>query len=150
VSRLPASRDWLGDMLLTQCMYVLRWTPLLALTLGCQRAPELETWPVHGTVIDQSGARLTSGAVRFFADEEKHAADPHLITVGPIQADGSFTVRTHRKGFTYDGAVAGAYRLLVITDKTTSGGQKVPVEFELPEMRTVEPRENKLDITIRR
>jgi hypothetical protein len=128
----------------------LKWTLLLALALGCQRAPELETWPVQGTVVDQSGARLTSGAVRFFASAERHAADPHLITVGPIKADGSFTVRTHRQGFNYDGAVAGVYRVVVMSDKTTSDGQKVPVEFELPETRTVEPRENKLDITIRR
>jgi hypothetical protein len=134
----------------THCTNLLRCTAVLVLLVGCQRAPELETWPVHGTVVDQSGARLTSGAVRLLADRDKHAADPHLITVGPIQADGSFTVRTHRKGFTYDGAVAGAYRLLVITDKTTSGGQKIPVEFELPEMRAVEARENKLDITIQR
>jgi hypothetical protein len=123
---------------------------MLVLALGCQRAPELETWPVQGTVVDQSGIALTSGAVRFLADADKHAADPHLITVGAIQADGSFTVKTHRKGFTYDGAMAGDYRLLVITDKTGSDGQKVPVEFELPEKRAVEPRENKLDITIKR
>ncbi|HEX2475509.1 MAG TPA: hypothetical protein VHK01_12225 [Lacipirellulaceae bacterium] len=129
---------------------LLKWAPLVALALGCQRAPELETWPVQGTVVDQSGARLTSGAVRFFANAEKHAADPHLITVGPINSDGSFSVRTHRQGFTYDGAVAGVYRVLVMTDKTTSDGQKVPVEFELPETRTVERRENKLDMTIRR
>jgi hypothetical protein len=129
---------------------LLKWSPFLALALGCQRAPELETWPVEGIVVDQSGARLTSGAVRFLASAEKHAADPHLITVGPIKADGSFTVRTHRQGFNYDGAVAGVYRILVMSDKTTSDGQKVPVEFELPETRTVEPRENKLDITIRR
>jgi hypothetical protein len=128
----------------------LKCTLLLVLVLGCQRAPELETWPVQGTVVDQSGARLSSGAVRFVANAEKHAADPHLITVGPINSDGSFTARTHRQGFTYDGAVAGVYRVVVMTDKTTSDGQKVPVEFELPETRTVEPRENKLDITIRR
>ena len=124
---------------------------LLMLSVGCaERAPDLETWPVHGTVIDQNGVSPASGVVRFLADAEMHQSDPHLITVGPIQPDGSFTVKTHRKGFTYDGAVAGDYGLLVMTDKTTSDGQKVPVQFDVPEPCTVQPRENKLTIKIRR
>jgi len=122
----------------------------LALTLGCSSAPDLETWPVNGTVIDQTGASLTSGVVRFFASDDMHQPDPHLITAGPIQADGSFTVTTHRKEFTYDGAVAGEYRLVVITDKKTPAGERVPVQYELPEPSTVEPRENTLAIKIQR
>jgi hypothetical protein len=124
--------------------------PLLILTIGCQRAPELETWPVQGTVIDQNGIRPNSGAVRFFASAEMHKLDPHLITVGPIQSDGSFAVRTQRKSFAYDGAVAGTYRLMVITDKTGRDGQKVPVEFEVPDSYTVEAGENTLAIKIQR
>ena len=96
-------------------------------------APELATWPVQGKVIDQNGVAPSSGVVRFLANAEMHRSDPHLITVGPIQSDGSFTVKTHRKGFTYEGAVAGDYSLLVITDKTTSDGEKVPVQFEVPQ-----------------
>jgi len=124
---------------------------LLMLAGGCaERAPELETWPVHGTVIDQNGMSPASGVVRFLADAESPHSDPHLITVGPIQPDGSFTVKTHRKGFTYDGAVAGDYGLLVMTDKTTSDGQKVPVQFNVPERCTVEPVENKVTVKIQR
>jgi len=123
---------------------------LLALALGCSSAPELETWPVKGAVVDQTGAPLSSGVVRFFARDELNQPDPHLITAGPIQADGSFTVKTHRKGFTYDGAVAGEYRLLVITDKKTAAGERVPVHYELPEPSTVQPRENTLAIKIQR
>jgi len=124
---------------------------LLLLAAGCgERAPELETWPVHGTVIDQNGVAPASGVVRLLADAEMHPSDPHLITVGPIQPNGSFTVKTHRKGFQYDGAVAGSYKLLVMTDKTASDGQKVPVQFDVPEACTVEPGENKLTVTIQR
>jgi len=122
----------------------------LGIALGCSSAPELETWPVKGAVVDQTGASLTSGVVRFFAKDELNQADPHLITSGPIQADGSFTVKTHRKGFTYDGAVAGDYRLMVITDKKTAAGERVPVHYELPEPSTIEPRENTLAIKIQR
>ena len=123
----------------------------LMLAVGCaERAPVLETWPVHGTVIDQNGVSPASGVVRFLADAEMHQSDPHLITVGPIQPDGSFTVKTQRKGFTYDGAVAGDYGLLVMTDKTTSDGQKVPVQFDVPDPFTVQPGENKLTIKIQR
>lgn len=121
------------------------------LVVGCaERAPELETWPVHGTVIDQNGVPPVSGVVRFLADAERHQSDPHLITVGPIQSDGSFTVKTHRKGFDYEGAVAGNYGLLVMTDKTASDGQKIPVQFDVPERCTVEPGENKLVVKIQR
>jgi hypothetical protein len=128
-----------------------RWFfPGLGLILGCNSAPELETWPVKGTVVDQTGASLTSGVVRFFASDEVQQPDPHLITAGPIQNDGSFSVKTHRKGFSYDGAVAGEYRLVVITDKKTPAGERVPVQFELPEPTSVEPSENKLDIKIRK
>jgi hypothetical protein len=122
----------------------------LVLTLGCSSAPELETWPVNGTVVDQTGASLTSGVVRFFASDETAQADPHLITAGPIQADGSFSVKTHRKNFTYKGAVAGEYRLIVITDKKSPIGESVPVQFELPELTKVEPRENTVAIKIQR
>ena len=128
-----------------------QWTlASLVLTLGCSSAPELETWPVNGTVVDQTGASLTSGVVRFFASDETPQPDTHLITAGPIQTDGSFSVKTHRKNFTYKGAVAGKYRLMVITDKKSSTGDSVPVQFELPEPTTVEPRENTVAIEIRR
>jgi hypothetical protein len=144
---LLKSREVLSCTVKARRLFLL--LPLLA--VGCaEKAPDLETWPVHGTVIDQSGVSPTSGVVRFLADAEVHQSDPHLITVGPIQPDGSFTVKTHRKGFTYDGAVAGDYGLLVMTDKTSSDGQKVPVQFDVPERCAVEPGENKLTIKIQR
>jgi hypothetical protein len=119
---------------------------LVVVGLGCNAAPELETWPVTGTVVDQTGASLTSGAVRFFAHDETQG-DPHLITVAPIQADGSFTTKTHRKGFDYEGTVAGEYRIMVITDKSAAG-ERTPVQFDVPERFTVEPRENTLNLKI--
>ena len=59
---------------------------LLALVVGCRaKAPPLETWPVRGSVVDQNGERPTGGAVRLLTMN-----DADLITVGPIQPDGSF------------------------------------------------------------
>jgi hypothetical protein len=93
---------------------------------------------------------VTSRVARFFARGDAAEADPHLITAGPIQSDGSFSVKTHRQGFTYDGAVAGEYRLVVMTDKKTPAGERVPVHFELAGPASVERRENTLAVKIQR
>lgn len=124
---------------------------LAMLVVGCGESElELETWPVHGTVIDQNGVTPSSGVVRFLADREMYQSDPHRITVGPIQSDGSFTAKTHRKSDVYEGAPPGTYDLMVMTDKTGPDGQKVPVQFDVPERCTVESGENKVTVKIQR
>lgn len=101
----------------------------LASLAGCgTKAPPLETWPVQGTVIDQNGDSPTGGVIRLLTTN----GDPHLITVGAIQPDGSFSVRTQRQGFDYEGAVAGEYQVAVMTAKTGPDGNPAPVRFDLP------------------
>jgi hypothetical protein len=115
------------------------------LVAGCAKTPPLETWPVEGTVIDQNGERPTGGVVRLLT-----SSDANLITVGPIQPDGSFTVHTQRRGFEYPGAVAGEYQVAVITGKTAPDGSLSPVRFDLPNPVVVETRENHFTVKIRR
>jgi hypothetical protein len=117
---------------------------LAVLVAGCgKKAPPLETWPVHGTVIDQSGKSPTGGVVRLLT-----TADPNLITVGPIQPDGSFTVHTQRRGFEYPGAVAGEYQVAVITGKTGPNGILSPVRYDLPSPVVVNASENEFTVKI--
>ena len=115
------------------------------LVMGCSKAPPLETWPVQGTVVDQNGERPTGGVVRLLT-----SSDPNLITVGPIQPDGSFTVHTQRRGFEYSGAVAGEYQMAVITGKPGPDGSVSPVRFDLPSPVVVETNENHFTVKIRR
>ncbi len=113
---------------------------------GCgKKAPPLETWPVRGTVVDQNGESPTGGVVRLLTD-----SDAHLITVGPIQPDGSFVVHTQRQGFEYEGAVAGEYHVAVITSKAGLDGNQVPVRVDLPRPAVVKPTENQLTVKIQR
>lgn len=113
---------------------------------GCgKQAPPLETWPVRGTVVDQQGKSPTRGVVRLLT-----AADPHLITVGPIQPDGTFIVHTERRGFEYQGAVAGEYQVAVMTERVGADGNQSPVRFDLPQAVVVKAAENLLEINIQR
>ncbi len=119
---------------------------LLALLLGCGKAvPELETWPVHGTVVDQKGQPVTRGAIRFMTD-----LDAYLNTSGTIESDGSFTIRSHRRGFQYEGAVAGTYQVIVLYEKMGADGKPFPAQYPLPKPFTVEPQENEFALKIRR
>ena len=110
-----------------------------------ESAPPLETWSVRGAVVDQNGDSPTDGVVRLLTN-----ADSRLITVGPIQPDGSFTVRTQRQGFEYPGAAPGEYSIVVITSKPGGDGNPVPVRFEVPEPFTVAKTENQLNLEIHR
>ncbi len=112
---------------------------LLGFAIGCGKAaPELETWPVHGTVVDQKGKPVARGAVQFLS-----VKDAYLNTAGATGPDGSYAIRSFRRGFVYEGAVAGTYRVIVIHGE---GG----AQYEVPEPFTVEPKENELAIKIKR
>ncbi len=114
--------------------------------VGCGEAvPELETWPVTGKVVDQRGEVVSSGAVRCMTN-----SDSHLITTGILAPDGSFNLRTQRKGFKYDGAVAGTYSVVVYFEGIGANGDAYPAQFELPVPFTVQSEDNLLEITIKR
>lgn len=123
-------------------------TGIIAISVlaGCQEnVPPLETWPVSGSISDQNGQRPADGVVRLLTD-----ADAHLISVGPIQSDGTFTVHTQRQGYEYPGAPAGTYNVLVITSKPGGDGKPVPVRFEVPTAFTVAAPDNTLNLEIHR
>jgi hypothetical protein len=63
--------------------------------------------PVRGKVVYKDQTPLTGGLVVF------EAVDPaaRVSADGPIQADGTFRLRTDQAG---DGAVAGRHRVLVV------------------------------------
>jgi hypothetical protein len=75
-------------------------------------------------------------------------ADPHLITVGPIQPDGSFVVRTERQGYSYEGAVEGTYELVVMTARGASGAAALPVQYHVPEPLDVQAKSNVLELKV--
>lgn len=118
----------------------------MVFSFGCGKpAPELETWPVRGMIVDQSGNPVDSGAIRFETKE-----DAYLQTVGTIEADGSFTLRTQRRGHQYQGAVARTYEVVVHTQKTGADGSAYPIQAKLPKPLTVLAGENEFRIEIRR
>lgn len=118
----------------------------ILLLAGCYKSvPPLETWPVSGSIVDQNGQRPVDGVVRLLTD-----TDAHLISVGPIQSDGTFTVHTQRQGYDYPGAPAGTYDVLVITSKPGDDGKPVPIRFEVPKSFTVAASDNTLNLEIHR
>src|SRR5438874_776593 len=78
---------------------------------GCGRKLT-DVYPVRGQVFYNGkptpGARVVFHPVR--AGEAKSAVQTHLPT-GEVQADGSFTLRTHPLG---DGAPAGEYLVAIV------------------------------------
>lgn len=120
-----------GSRLLA-CLFV------CVLALGCGKsAPELETWPVHGRVVDQKGRPVANGAVRFIDD-----LDAKLNMAGDTDDDGKYSMRSFRDGHIYEGAVPGTYRVVVICGLAS--------RYELPEPYTVEPKDSEFLIKVRR
>ena len=115
------------------------WIVVLGFLLGCGKAtPELETWPVHGTVLDQKGKPVARGAIQF-----QSTSDSYLNMSGATAEDGSYSMRSFRRGFIYEGAVAGTYHVIVIHGDTGA-------QYEVPEPFTVEPKDNAFDVEIKR
>lgn len=75
-------------------------------------------------------------------------ADPHLITVGPLNAEGAFAMHTQRLQFRYDGAVEGNFRAVVYTAKQNPDGSKSIVHYRVPTRIVVKPQVNELEIAI--
>ncbi len=110
----------------------------LALAVGCSSKPELETWPVHGTVVDQKGKPVVRGAIQFQCN-----SDQYLNMSGATGEDGSYSMRSFRKGEIYQGAVAGTYKVIVIHGDTGS-------QYDVPEPFTVEAKDNEYSVEIKR
>lgn len=110
---------------------------------GCQSAgPSLpKTYPVTGQVVLKGGRPLTGGMVEF-----RSTADPALTTLGDIEPDGRFTLRTLFNGQALPGAVEGAHQVTVSPprNRESHGGQAIG----LPQSYTVEAKENHFVIEV--
>lgn len=87
------------------------WLILLAISFplvaGC--GPKIpKCYPVSGKVSWKGGKSFKAGTITFL-----HKAEPEIIAIGEIGADGSFTVSTKMFGQSKEGAPEGEYTVMV-------------------------------------
>ena len=82
----------------------------LVLLLGCQSGqnPLPTVFSVKGKVVDEKGKAVTDGMVQF-----ESTTDGNLTVAGPIQSDGSFTLKSFRDRQEQAGVPEGEYRAVV-------------------------------------
>lgn len=116
----------------------------LLLIAGCG-APQPALHPVSGTVA-RNGTPLAGGGLIFLPESGVWGGRVVNASVNP---DGTFSVNTStsRGGNTeiQPGAPAGRYK---VHYHPPGDGQKVGLEVELPEVITVEPKENVLTLDV--
>ena len=76
---------------------------VVATTLGCRNANELDTAPVSGRVL-LNGKPLSTGTVTFVPNRGR-------VANGDIQSDGTFELSTYRS---HDGAIVGSHKAAVL------------------------------------
>jgi hypothetical protein len=123
------------------------WLVLFALFIvGC--GPSFHT--VRGKVVFPDGSPLEGGWVNF----EKTEGDPPPSADSPVEADGTFELRTAKPG---DGVPAGKYRVLVKAKEWTLAESKrrtfrIHPKFESFETSgielVVEPKTNFFEIKV--
>ncbi len=90
-------------------------------TVGCSDQPT--KYPVRGTVRFPDGQVLRNGSVEF----ESVEGDERILARGEIAGDGSFVLGTDTLD---DGARAGDYRAVVISDQSIGNGIERPGMLE--------------------
>jgi hypothetical protein len=117
---------------------------VIACGSGCSSGPApLKTYPVRGQVILKGGQPLAGGVVEFHSSSE-----PSLTTLGDIEADGKFTLRTLFQGQNLPGAVPGGYEVTVFFP--TDGDLRATASVQLPQPYTIEAKENQFNIEVER
>jgi hypothetical protein len=121
------------------------WTSLLAVlaglvllaAAGCSKEkPTLpETYPVHGKVVFQDGQPVAGGSITFESETDKTVS-----TVGTIDPDGTFTLRSFKVGVRSPGAIAGPHRVTIVDAAATIRA--------VPGVYVVKPGENVFTLTI--
>jgi len=111
---------------------------LLGLLVGCKSTSDSlpKTYPVTGTVLDEKGAPVKGGAVRF-----ESTTDTTLTVTGEIQQDGKFTMRTSRNKESAEGAIEGEYTVLIMLPAGADPNNPPP-PVKLPKTYKVEPKDN--------
>ena len=121
---------------------------------GKRTAPLPTTYPVHGKVTYKDGKPVSGGTVQF-----QPQAEPSVTTAATIQSDGTYRLATMRDGLRADGAVAGPNRVTVILADNENNDRErgkapmiQPMAFPTtyPTPYTVEPCNNKFDLTVER
>lgn len=114
-------------------------------TAGCEQkklSPLPEVFPVNGTVSTVSGVRLSGGAVEF-----QSVGKIQSMGLAKINPEGSFEVDTPlRDGRNIQGLRAGDYQ---VTVHGNSGEQGELVSQTLPEVYTVEEKDNRFELTVK-
>jgi hypothetical protein len=120
----------------TRSLTALAGLVLLA-AAGCSREkPTLpETYPVHGKVVFQDGQSAAGGSVTFESE-----TDATVSTVGTIDADGTFTLRSFKVGVRAPGAIAGPHRVTIV--------DKAATIRSVPGVYVVKPGDNDFTLTI--
>ena len=98
----------------------------------------VKTYPVKGKVVFKDGRPVTGGG----RIEFQSASDSQVKATGWIDMkDGSFSLTTFKDGKKIEGAVEGPHRVVVDLHNPVA-------VIELPNVYTVEPRENDFTIEV--
>jgi hypothetical protein len=101
------------------------------------------THPVKGRVVDAKGNPLKGGTVQFDSGKGED-----LSVMGVINSDGTFSVKTFRDKAERDGAPEGDYQVTVMFLLGDSNAPPAP--YTMPNRFKVEPKDNTLDIDLRK
>ena len=109
---------------------------------GCNSQPAPPTHPVTGKVVyKKSGEPLAGGTIQF-----KSVADPSLTTIGEVQKDGTFTLKTLVGSRHVPGAVEGQHQVVLVPAQDEN--QKFPSIRLLKSQYQVKPEANEFVIEI--
>lgn len=106
------------------------------------RTPLPKTYPAGGTVAYKGGVPMSGGVVLL-----NSADDPMLRVMGPIGADGRFTLTTVKDDAKADGAPAGQYKATILlpmardTREKGLAGHKGELPIVLPQAIRIEERD---------
>lgn len=104
-------------------------------------APDPVTYGVTGKVLQKDGRPVAGGAIQF-----RGVDDPGLASLGTIEPDGVFKLRTNlADGRQLPGAVAGDYQVTIFPPQDAPQSEAVR---SLTKTYQVEPRDNELTIQL--
>jgi hypothetical protein len=114
--------------------------------IGCKKPPPPlpQTYPVHGRVVHKDGAPVLDGNVQFH-----HETDVTVTTTGKIK-DGTFSMKTFRKGQLSEGAVPGLNRITINAPRRGKLANEMSAirSTEIAQPFKVEARDNELNLKV--
>jgi hypothetical protein len=125
------------------------WLPVLALLLAAAGCNSSGLYPVQGKIVDLKGNSIPGieGSQIHFS-----SLDGKISSVGEVQADGSFSLFTHKPG---DGVQPGEYEIVIVRkwlDPEHAAPLAIDPKYESFATsglkRTVEPKSNTFELKI--